>query len=91
MNLQESIKQNQHRQDKYKFAAKVLHHLRLFYFDYEDQGKAEKANKLMQRCQNILQPLKDCIRKNRSTEQKPLPTKEQTNEDRLEENQMRSL
>jgi hypothetical protein len=42
---------------------KIIHRLRLNYFDYEDQGKGEKSMRLIEKISNkVLQPCNKCGR-----------------------------
>lgn len=58
MLLAEAIKRNRIKQARYRRAEKVLRAVRQRVFDYEDQGKYDKARKVMETCHRILAPLR---------------------------------
>jgi len=57
MTLEQKIEENRKRQRRYERAERILRAVRLNYFEYEDQGKAEKATRVMLKCKAILAPL----------------------------------
>jgi len=59
MLLSERIELNRKRQARYKRAEKILRQIRLRIFDYEDESpeKLTKAQRIMDRCKEILAPL----------------------------------
>jgi hypothetical protein len=54
--MQAAIRRNQVRNARYNRAEKVLRSIRLKIFDYEDTGKYDKAQKVMDTCKRILAP-----------------------------------
>jgi hypothetical protein len=55
--LEQSIQANRVRVARYKRAEYVLRQVRLRVFDYEDAGKADKADRVIKTCRRILAPL----------------------------------
>lgn len=55
--LQDAINRNRDRQRRYEKAERLLRAIRLRIFDYEDLGKAEQANRIMEALKARLAPL----------------------------------
>ncbi len=54
--LKDAIARNRCRNARWKRAERVLRQVRLHIFDYEDMGKLDKAQKVMETCNRILSP-----------------------------------
>ncbi len=57
MSLQAAIEANRRRQARYRRAEQVLRSVRRQIFDFEDQGRLEKAQRVIATCKRILAPL----------------------------------
>lgn len=56
MSIQAAIEKNRRRQAELRTARRLIHNIRLNWFDYEDAGKAEKADRIIKRLQKRLAP-----------------------------------
>lgn len=57
MNLADAIKENARRQARFAKAERTLRAIRLRVFDYEDAGKSEQAERIMEKLKERLKPL----------------------------------
>lgn len=57
MTLTNAIERNQRKMARFKRSQRILRAVRLRLFEYEDAGKLGKANRIIERCQRILEPL----------------------------------
>ena len=55
--LAEAIEKNRRRQYRFNKAERLLRAVRIRIFDYEDAGKLEKAERIIEKCKTILKPL----------------------------------
>jgi len=56
MSIQAAILRNRRRQAELRTARRLIHNIRLNWFDYEDAGKAAKADRIIMRLQKRLEP-----------------------------------
>ncbi len=56
MSIQAAIEKNRRRQAELRTARRLIHNIRLNWFDYEDAGKAEQADRIIKRLQKRLAP-----------------------------------
>ena len=55
--LEQAIERNRIQQFRFRRAERILREVRLRIFDYEDEGKLEKAKRVIEKCKAILMPL----------------------------------